>query len=58
MSFESGVSGARSALHGLVQKYPAYFDRFSISETVRSRSKDERKTIQPTMPREVRRPET
>ena len=52
MSFESGVSAARSALRGLVQKYSAYFDRFSISERVRSRSKDERKTIQQTIQRE------
>ena len=52
MSLESGVSAARSGLLGLVQKYSAYFGRFSISETVRSRSNDERKTIQPTIQRE------
>jgi uncharacterized protein (DUF58 family) len=52
MSFESGVSAAKSGLRGLVQKYSAYFDRFSIGETVRSRSKDEGKTIQQTIQRE------
>ena len=41
MSFESGVSGSRSSLRGLLKRYFGYLDKFGMRETVRSRRKDE-----------------